>query len=265
MTRIVSEKISAASKRSKTKNEKGFTLVELALSLTIIGLLLAGIMKGEELYENTQVLSVARDFTAYSAATNSFRDAYNALPGDIHDPADRVPDCLTAPCNVGGDADGFISPTSPAATGLWFECAITGEKRNFWLHLARANLITSVDRAGGTSGTYATTAFRWGVELPGSSVTDAGFCADSTTLSAPLTPMVTNMIGIVQTGVEGSAPLKVRQAYNLDKKLDDGMPLTGRMVMVDEDNCYDNGAPTSQTPFALDSATAMCQAALLLQ
>ncbi|MFZ6843867.1 prepilin-type N-terminal cleavage/methylation domain-containing protein [Undibacterium sp. RuTC16W] len=64
------------------QHQSGFTLVEIAIVLVIIGLLLGGVLKGQEMIENSRIKSVAADLRGVSAAYNSYVDRFHALPGD---------------------------------------------------------------------------------------------------------------------------------------------------------------------------------------
>ena len=61
----------------------GFTLVEIAIVLVIVGLLLAGVLKGQELIENSKIKNIAKDMDGITSAVLSYRDRYKALPGDV--------------------------------------------------------------------------------------------------------------------------------------------------------------------------------------
>ncbi len=67
---------------SRRKAQTGFTLVEIAIVLVIIGLLLGGVLKGQELIENGRVKNAASDMNGISAAYTSYLDRYRRLPGD---------------------------------------------------------------------------------------------------------------------------------------------------------------------------------------
>ena len=62
--------------------QAGFTLVEIAIVLVIIGLLLVGVLQGQEMIENTKTKSIVNDMKAIQAAYNGYLDRYKALPGD---------------------------------------------------------------------------------------------------------------------------------------------------------------------------------------
>lgn len=62
--------------------QSGFTLVEIAIVLVIIGLLLGGVLKGQELIENSKTKSIVNDMKAIQAAYNGYIDRYKVIPGD---------------------------------------------------------------------------------------------------------------------------------------------------------------------------------------
>lgn len=64
------------------RSNKGFTLVEMAIVLVIIGLLLGGVLKGQELIDNSKVKKAVNDLNAISVAYNGYLDRYSRIPGD---------------------------------------------------------------------------------------------------------------------------------------------------------------------------------------
>ena len=62
--------------------QTGFTLVEIAIVLVIIGLLLGGILKGQEMITQAKIKNVIADFSGVSAAYHGYQDRYRAIPGD---------------------------------------------------------------------------------------------------------------------------------------------------------------------------------------
>src|SRR4029077_11826118 len=95
---------------NQKKQQSGFTLVEIAIVLVIIGLLLGGVLKGQELIYNQKVKSTYDMYRQYTAAMYGYQDRYKALPGDdakaltrgfIVQPGD--------PAIVAGGGDGYIN------------------------------------------------------------------------------------------------------------------------------------------------------------
>lgn len=120
------------------RNQSGFTLVEIAIVLVIIGLLLGGVMKGQELIESTRAKSLFNDFNGISTAINGYRDRYNVLPGD--DPAGLTATphgwvFTTAPAPGGATGNGIINTTNSFT-------APTAEGIAIWQELRAAGLIT---------------------------------------------------------------------------------------------------------------------------
>jgi prepilin-type N-terminal cleavage/methylation domain-containing protein len=69
-------------RQQKLGMQKGFTLVEIAIVLVIIGLLLGGVLKGQEMIENSRVKSIVGDMKAVQTAFNAYQDRFKAIPGD---------------------------------------------------------------------------------------------------------------------------------------------------------------------------------------
>jgi prepilin-type N-terminal cleavage/methylation domain-containing protein len=113
--------------------QTGFTLIELAIVLVIIGLLLGGVLRGQELINSAKVKNMARDFQNVQVYIYGYQDKFKALPGDdLH--ADTH---LTNGKNGSGTklGDGVIdgdwkTTSSPAAS----------ESELFWQHVRLAGL-----------------------------------------------------------------------------------------------------------------------------
>src|SRR5215510_7834364 len=95
------------------KRNQGFTLVEIAIVLVIIGLLLGGILKGQEMITQAKIKNVVADFSGISAAYYGYQDRYRAIPGDDPNAGTR----WTAggvPGDGNGQLDGTYNQTCPA-------------------------------------------------------------------------------------------------------------------------------------------------------
>ncbi len=77
--------------KTTNKTLRGVTLVEIAIVLVIIGLLLGGILKGQELINNAKVRSIADRQNSLKAAWFAFLDRFQALPGDFVYAAQYIP------------------------------------------------------------------------------------------------------------------------------------------------------------------------------
>ena len=77
-------------------SEQGFTLVELAIVMVIIGLLIGGILKGQELISNAKISSTIAQLKGLDAAMNTFQDKYNAIAGDMNNVETRLAGAVAA-------------------------------------------------------------------------------------------------------------------------------------------------------------------------
>jgi prepilin-type N-terminal cleavage/methylation domain-containing protein len=89
-------------KKISLKNQKGFTLIEIAIVLVIIGLLIGGVLKGQSMIQNAKVKRLAKDIEGMQAAVIAYQDRYQMLPGDENDPNTPPGDTNNA---AGGNAN----------------------------------------------------------------------------------------------------------------------------------------------------------------
>lgn len=118
--------------------QKGFTLVEIAIVLVIIGLLLGGILKGQEMITQAKIKNVIADFSGVSAAYHGYQDRYRKIPGDDGDANARWTLGIAAPAS-GAFNSGTIS-------GGYATTTANEESRLFWLHLRRAGFVSGSDQ-----------------------------------------------------------------------------------------------------------------------
>lgn len=145
-------------KFTKRKTEGGFTLVELAIVLVIIGIILAGIIKGQEMINNARIKRAVAAQKEIAAAMLTYQDRYQFLPGDDPNAVARW-GAGTANGNGNGLIDGGAAGTDPAP-GTMFTCAAATATETCltWDHLRRAQIISGTGRLnpanpyGGTIG-----------------------------------------------------------------------------------------------------------------
>lgn len=231
---------------TKLDKQKGFTLVELAIVMTIIGLLIGGILKGQELMENARVTATIAQVKSYEAAATTFRDSFSALPGDMANAQQRIPNCAAALCNpaIAASAGDSIVGTAAAAVNIGQANAaansggllgtVANETVLFWLHLLKADLIAGVSDAAITAGTAA-----WGETHPagkigggfrvanGDGTLPAGNPGVAGTGPAGLVLVLAGSPTAALTAVAGIQALVPAKAAQIDRKMDDGKSRTG--------------------------------------
>jgi prepilin-type N-terminal cleavage/methylation domain-containing protein len=120
-------------------SQKGFTLVEIAIVLVIIGLLLGGILKGQEMITQAKIKNVIADMSGVSAAMYGYQDRYKALPGDDKNANPRW--SSTTPGNGDGYIQGVYSLAAPSPLSSATQTAAT-ESVMFWHHLRLAGFVS---------------------------------------------------------------------------------------------------------------------------
>lgn len=196
------------------KVQRGFTLIEIAIVLLIIGLLLGGVMKGQSLINSARVRSIANDLSGIETAWISFRDRYRSLPGDYS----RASTHILADA-VDGNANALVDTAE--------------ESGAVWQHLASAGFISG--------------------DFNGAAVASLDDTA-CTEVVCPANPFngfykignTSNALGSITNAHElatgGNIPVEVM--YELDLKIDDGSPDTGRFRAFDQaphNDCVNNG------------------------
>ncbi len=206
------------------KKQAGFTLVELAVVMIIIGLLIGGVLKGQELIANAQIASTVAQLKGVDAATSTFSDTYAAFPGDMATALIRLPNCTAAPCLNGNGNSRLASLPNNAAQA--------GEELNFWIHLNAADLVNGVNATG-------TVVF--GESLPAAPVGGglvAGFTAtgaiagQATAINPRSGHYLVLRSGPVTAAGAANGILSAGKAARIDRKMDDGSPNGGTVIAI---------------------------------
>ena len=192
------------------RKQQGFTLIEIAIVLVIIGLLLGGVLKGQELINAARVRNIASQLDGVKVAYLGFQDRYRAFPGDVPDPiaVAQIPNA-TAGCGAAGGfcGNGKIDPA---------------ENLVAWSHLAKSGFISgSYNGAVGT--TQATFQTSTSADTPSNPfggflviVHDSDYGDGTTTTPA-------NVLNIKTGGAIPAATIA-----ELDRKVDDGFAFSGQ-------------------------------------
>jgi prepilin-type N-terminal cleavage/methylation domain-containing protein len=189
-------------------HQKGFTLVEIAIVLVIIGLLLGGILKGQEMIVQAKVKNSITDFSGISAAYFGYQDRYRAIPGDDAQAATRwtTPTAATA-----GNGDRVLTGVYNALASA---TAPANESAQWWDHLRRSGFVTG----SGTTQPQNSFAGTIGV-MQGDGTGQAG-TAPGAILAFGTAPGFTNLMMC-------STNLPDKVAIALDVQMDDGTPSSG--------------------------------------
>ncbi|MCC7546919.1 MAG: prepilin-type N-terminal cleavage/methylation domain-containing protein [Burkholderiales bacterium] len=212
---------------------RGFTLIEIAIVLVVIGLLLGGVLKGQELITGAKVRNLIAQQDGIKAAFFGFQDRFRAIPGDYTAASSNI-NC-TGGC-PDGNGNGRIEKGSGGAPH---------EEIYLWAHLTGAGFL---------NGNYSATS---GV----ASVTD-----ENTPKSPYGAHLEFSHDGIYGTGTPGTPSalkhnlktghlIPVEILAEIDRKIDDGRPDSGTFqfsayapagaTAPDHAACVDSGTPTS--------------------
>jgi prepilin-type N-terminal cleavage/methylation domain-containing protein len=215
---------------------EGFTLIELSIVLVIIGLIVGGVLTGQDLIRAAEVRATISQIEKYNTAVNTFYGKYDALPGNMN--------ATTAA------TFGFSTVGRTGAVGFGSgNGVITGdEELMFWVDLSSpiAGGLVDGNFTAGAGYTVDNNSMVWmGTQvafyLPAAKLgrgnyiwawsggwqwsgVDPGDGLNYFSLSPPLTP------GGGSPPVTFSATLTVSQAYSIDKKMDDGLPQSGNVM-----------------------------------
>src|SRR6185503_8407304 len=182
--------------------QKGFTLVEIAIVLVIIGLLLGGILKGQEMITQAKIKNVIADFSGISAAYYGYQDRYRAIPGDDPSANTRWPAAGALPAATQGNGNGVVAGTYNNGGAA---CAAGVEACSWWDHLRRAGFVA------GSGVLQPTNAFTGQIGVQ----TGDGAAAPAAVLGG--------FSGLIVC----SANVPDKVAIAMDTQMDDGLPGTG--------------------------------------
>lgn len=231
------------------QNRDGFTLIEISIVLVIIGLIVGGILTGQDLINVAAIRAQISQIEKYQTAVRTFQGKYGYLPGDIPNPYASQFGFQSRGTNTAeGDGNGIIESNcgdvAGTHNGSWEGC---GELAVFWEDLSTARLIDTtifgVDTAGNgypaisahfqnVTPTSTPNITQW---LPAAKIGNSNYVyLYSQSATNYFTVSTVTQIG---WNIQSSSNpgLTAQQAYNIDNKVDDGLPQSGNVTA-----CYQN-------------------------
>jgi prepilin-type N-terminal cleavage/methylation domain-containing protein len=223
--------------------QKAFSLIELVVVLVIIGLIVGGITSGQNLIRSAQLQSVITDIKKYESAVAAFQERYFQLPGDMDNATTfwgaahtTAATCRTTAstgtetCN--GDGDGKIEYVSTGSNEMF----------RVWQHLANAGLIEgSFSGVAGASGNADSVI---GTNVPAARISSAGYslfwretAGDGNWYAMEGGNHLffgSDYLGDPNSSYNVGKALTPEEAWNVDKKIDDGkpVPIIGKMFTL---------------------------------
>lgn len=222
--------------RHFAKAQRGFTLIEMSIVLVIIGLIIGGILKGQELIESSRQKNMISQIDRVKAGITTFVDRFKSYPGDYS----RAAAVINAQLGVGND-DGHVGAINADAANLAVGAnVLASENMQFFTHLLAVDLIGggTVVGTGGTaiacfSGTCATPSPQPAGPWPqtGLSVnygTHQGTAANPASSKQSHWLILSRWIGNgAFPAASGGAAVSAERAFQLDSKYDDGIAWEG--------------------------------------
>ena len=246
----------------------GFSLVELSIVLVILGLLTGGILGGQSLIRAAELRSVSADFQRYTTAMYTFRDKYFMNPGDMTNATafwgSAGGNGADATCYA-NQAAGSIATCNGNGNGQIMESAGINNMERFlaWKQLANAGLIEGnyTGKTTDASGNYTANNLVPGVNLPRSKLSngffDFAYLHQADAGNADFfagSRLGSNLLFFANQSLAGGV-IKPEEAWNIDTKLDDSSPVTGRIYTVKRTsasgggNCATSDANTATYDF----------------
>lgn len=229
---------------------KGFTLIELSIVLVIIGLIVGGILTGQDLINAAAIRAQITQIERYNTAVRTFQSKYGGLPGDLQDPNASSFGFQSRGTYAGeGDGNGILQSNCTNVSGQPDGLQTCGELSVFWEDLGKAGLIDVTIPGFDTNGNhYAYTSGPANLNITLNSSPSLSQWLPAARLGNGMFVYLYSFNGINYFTVSQvteccnsdifstSTPgITVQQAYNIDKKIDDSLPQSGAVTA-----CYIN-------------------------
>jgi prepilin-type N-terminal cleavage/methylation domain-containing protein len=248
-------------KCSLLRASKAFTLIEMAIVITILGLLVASVTAGAALIEQARIRGVISEMQEMQSKVATFESVHNYKPGDFPEASkfwgNNVCGGITDGAN--GNGDGLIKFAKLNAVPGQSDAVV--ESYLAWCHLNKANLGPSL-----TPLQDITAAPTIGTNIPHSKLKSGGYIMMNDAFNFDVYQNALVLGAPVADMTAPGAALTPKQAYAIDRKLDDGMPETGAIRAKVGNGISTSGACISSSEYniATRGANLDCTIALLI-
>lgn len=238
----------------RLRRQQGFSMIELAVVIVIIGLLIGAIIMGRTMIRQSELRNIATEYNLYTGAIEEFKNKYQAMPGDFS--------AATSNWSTGGgmtvangDGSGTVGTSTtggvPSGSSEWYQA---------WTHMALAGLVPGrFTGADGGSGAEP------GSNVPSSKVTPGGwtllFFLNTSTSASFWSGKYGHILtfGAKNTGTYTSGGIVTPVEMSaIDQKMDDGKPALGKLRSARSGaaaNCTDNSASVAAAAYNSSSST----------
>lgn len=210
---------------SKCSSKLGFSLTELSVVVVIIAILLAGILKGQNLINEAKLQAIVSEVSSHKVAVNSFYAKYAKYPGDFNEAV-----AYWGATTANGDNNGYIEFKNTVVTPVY-------EGYRLWQHLSYAGMVNSP-----YLGTATTSIPALGTDVP-LSKSGGGYLFDYSSSGTTYNGVIGGAYGMdlknvmilgipiatVASPVKVNGVLTATQAMSLDTKMDDGLASSGNV------------------------------------
>lgn len=252
---------------SDSKHSVGFSLLELAIVLTIFAFVVGGVVGGATLMRQGELVRTGSEVNRYISAITGFKTKYNAIPGDFAR-ATSLWGALNADpslCNYGVSTTTTTTTCNGNGNGIIYEY-VYGEYWHFWKHLYNGGFI---DNNYAVNYLGSGVANKPGVHVPSLSISGGGLSAIYGSVcdgsgGTEFTGTCGNLLvmGKEWPGGTGNPTvtgiLYTAEAKDFDTKFDDGRPQYGKIRVGRQAGCTNTINDNSANEYKLSDTSVTC-------
>jgi prepilin-type N-terminal cleavage/methylation domain-containing protein len=263
--------------KSNATFQRGFTLIEMSIVLVIIGLIVGGILKGQELIESSRQKNLISQIDRIRSGTTAFVDRFRSLPGDLGR-ISILPNASLIGATSGGNDNGVVGAVAANVNTALISTINDTENVQFFNHMVVANLAS----AGAATPRAVTLGCFAGYCATPSPLPAAAFPQSGVTITYGTHPGGTNGAAsgqedereahwLLVSRWSGAAPaaadavIPAARAYQLDSKYDDGGAGSGNMRTAFTGSGTAASCGTATTDYAATDTASLCHLWFTLQ